>query len=106
MAAPTVTGAAAGTEAIKQQMILREAEWTLPKAAKGVAAKGAAAKGVAAKGVAVKGVAVKGAAATGAAANAAAVQNMVQAKVGTIPPGLEPTLCTHLFGCEFPAFQE
>ena len=79
MAAPTVAGAATKTGTMHPGIVLREAEWTLPKAAKGVAAKGTAAKGIAVKGTAIK----------GAAAQTAAVQGMVQAKVGAIPPGLE-----------------
>lgn len=82
MATPTVAKAAAGAGKINQPMILRETEWTLPKAAK-------ATKVGATKGVAAKGVVAKGAAVTGATAKAATVQNMVQAKVGVIPPGME-----------------
>lgn len=74
MAAVTVAGAATKTGTIPPDIILREAEWTLPKAAKGVAAQGVAAKGTALK---------------GAALQTAAVQGMVQNKVGAIPPGLE-----------------
>ena len=74
MAASIVAGAATNTGTMGQKIILREAEWTLPKAAKVASTKGAIAKGVAAKGAAIP---------------AATVQGAVQAKLGIIPPGLE-----------------
>lgn len=69
MAVPAVTGAGTGT--MGNEMVIREIEWTVPKAAKGATVKGAATKGVVGKGVAVN--------------NAATAQSLAQAKIAAMP---------------------